>query len=213
MIRLMLIEDHEMVRAGFRMLLGAQPDMEIVGEAASGEEGLTLVAGLRPDVILLDISMTGMGGADTARAIKALLPEVAILAVTLYDDQEHLLQMLNAGANGYLPKRAAADELVSAVRAVHAGERCIHNSMIGALVNGYLCQPEDKRSRTLTKRQLEVLDLVAQGRTNQGVAEELGLSPRTVDRHLENMMRRLKMHSRVELVNYAMQEGLIEPEN
>ena len=214
MIRLMLIEDHEMVRAGFRMLLEAQPDMEIVGEAASGEAGSSLVETLRPDVILLDVSMPGVGGPETARQLKADNPGIRILAVTIHDDQAYLLQMLDAGADGYLPKTAAAAELVNAVRTVHAGERYIHASLVGALVNGYLTRPEEsKRARGLTARQLEVLSLVAEGLTNQKVAERLGLSPRTVDRHLENMLRRLKMHSRVELVRYALRERLIETED
>lgn len=214
MIRLMLIEDHEMVRAGFRMLLEAQPGMEIVGEAASGDAGLNLAATCKPDVILLDVSMPGVGGPETARQLKADYPGIRILAVTIHDDQAYLLQMLDAGADGYLPKTAAAAELVNAVRTVHAGERYIHASLVGALVNGYLTRPEEsKRARGLTARQLEVLSLVAEGLTNQKVAERLGLSPRTVDRHLENMLRRLKMHSRVELVRYALREGLIETED
>lgn len=214
MIRLMLIEDHEMVRAGFRMLLEAQPGMEIVGEAASGEAGLNLAATCKPDVILLDVSMPGVGGPETARQLKADYPGVKILAVTIHDNQAYLLQMLDAGADGYLPKTAAAAELVNAVRTVHAGDRYIHASLVGALVNGYLTRPEEKkRNRGLTARQLEVLSLVAEGLTNQKVAERLRLSPRTVDRHLENMMRRLKMHTRVELVRYALREGLIETED
>ena len=214
MIRLMLIEDHEMVRAGFRMLLEAQPGMEIVGEAASGEAGLNLAATCKPDVILLDVSMPGVGGPETARQLKADYPGIRILAVTIHDNQAYLLQMLDAGADGYLPKTAAAAELVNAVRTVHAGDRYIHASLVGALVNGYLTRPEEKkRNRGLTARQLEVLSLVAEGLTNQKVAERLRLSPRTVDRHLENMMRRLKMHTRVELVRYALREGLIETED
>ena len=214
MIRLMLIEDHEMVRAGFRMLLEAQPGMEIVGEAASGDAGLNLAATCKPDVILLDVSMPGVGGPETARQLKADYPGIRILAVTIHDNQAYLLQMLDAGADGYLPKTAAAAELVNAVRTVHAGDRYIHASLVGALVNGYLTRPEEKkRNRGLTARQLEVLNLVAEGLTNQKVAERLRLSPRTVDRHLENMMRRLKMHTRVELVRYALREGLIETED
>ena len=123
---------------------------------------------------------------------------------------EDIRRMLNAGADGYLPKRAAASELISAVRTVHTGSRYVHESLIGALVNGYLSRPEESKSRSLTKRQLQVLALVARGLTNQMVAEELGLSTRTVDRHLENMMLRLEMNSRVELVSHALQEGLIE---
>ncbi len=213
-IRLILIEDHAMVRAGFRMLLEAQPDMAIIGEAESGPEGLTLLETLQPDVILLDVSMPDLGGAETAELLKAQYPAIRILAVTIHDSQAYLLQMLNAGVDGYLPKRAAADELVNAVRAVHEGKRYIHPSLVGALVNGYLTRPEEKsRSQELTPRQREVLRLVADGLTSQKVGEELGLSARTVDRHIENMLRRLNMHSRVELVRYAIREGLIDVED
>lgn len=213
-IDLILIEDHAMVRAGFRMLLEAQPDMAIIGEAESGAEGLAMLETVLPDVILLDVSMPEMGGAEVAETIKTQYPEVRILAVTIHDNQAYLLQMLDAGVDGYLPKRAAADELVNAVRAVHSGERYIHPSLVGALVNGYLTRPEEKpKSRDLTPRQREVLELVADGLTSQKVAEKLGLSARTVDRHIENMLRRLKMHSRVELVRYAIREGLIDGED
>jgi two-component system response regulator NreC len=213
-IRLVLIEDHAMVRAGFRMLLEAQPDMAIIGEAESGPEGLAMLETIQADVILLDVSMPDLGGAETAELLKTRYPEVRILAVTIHDSQAYLLQMLNAGVDGYLPKRAAAEELVNAVRAVHAGERYIHPSLVGALVNGYLTRPEEKsKSQALTPRQREVLRLVADGLTSQKVGEELGLSARTVDRHIENMLRRLNMHSRVELVRYAIREGLIDVED
>lgn len=212
MIRLMLIEDHEMVRAGFRMLLEAQPDMEIVGEASSGDEGLAMLSNLTPDVILLDVSMPGMSGIETAQEIKRRLPDVKILAVTIHNDLAYLMQMLDAGADGYLPKQAAAPDLVGAVRTVLAGERYIHVSLLGALVQSHQRQAEVKTSPQLTGRQLEVLILVARGLTNQKVAEELGLSSRTVDRHLENMMKRLQMHSRMELVSYALREGWISLE-
>jgi two-component system response regulator NreC len=213
-IRLVLIEDHAMVRAGFRMLLEAQPDMAIIGEAESGPEGLAMLETIQADVILLDVSMPDLGGAETAELLKTRYPEVRILAVTIHDSQAYLLQMLNAGVDGYLPKRAAAEELVNAVRAVHAGERYIHPSLVGALVNGYLTRPGEKsKSQALTPRQREVLRLVADGLTSQKVGEELGLSARTVDRHIENMLRRLNMHSRVELVRYAIREGLIDVED
>ena len=212
MIRLMLIEDHAMVRAGFRMLLEAQPDMEIVGEASSGDEGLEMLAKLAPDVILLDITMPGMGGIETAQEIRKRLPDVKILAVTIHDDLAYLMQMLDAGVDGYLPKRAAAPDLVGAVRTVLTGERYIHVSLLGALVQSHQSQTKVKPSPQLSERQLEVLALVARGLTNQKVAEELGLSSRTVDRHLENMMKRLQMHSRMELVSYALREGWIDLE-
>lgn len=199
-----------MVRAGFRMLLEAQPDMVIIGEAESGIEGLALVEDARPDVLLLDESMPEMGGAEIAQLVKARYPEIRILAVTIHDSQAYLLQMLEAGVDGYLPKRAAAEELVTAVRQVFAGERYIHPS----LVDAYLARPDEKsETGELTSRQLQVLQLVADGMTSQRVGEGLGISARTVDRHIENMLRRLKMHSRVELVRYAIRQGLIDVED
>jgi two-component system response regulator NreC len=209
-IRLFLIEDHAMVRAGFRMLLEAQRDMAIIGEAESGRGVLPLLEAAQPDVVLLDISMPDMGGAEVAQLLKNRYPEIRILAVTIHDAQEYLLMMLDAGVDGYLPKRAAAEELVNAVRTVHAGERYVHPSMVGALVEGYLTRPDDRPpSRELTARQRQVLRLVANGLTSH----ELGLSARTVDRHIENMLRRLKMHSRVELVRYAIRERLIDAQD
>jgi two-component system response regulator NreC len=213
-IRITLIEDHEMVRAGFQMLLEAQPDMEIVAQADSGEAGLALMEEVEPDVVLLDISMPGMGGAETARNLKARYPAVRILAVTIHSNKAYLLEMLDAGVDGYLPKRAAAQELVNAVRAVYAGRTYIYTGLIDALVEGYRTRteeaPDERGSEELTPRQREVLRLIADGLTSQRIADELELSVRTVDRHVENMMNRLGIHSRIELVKYAIREGLIE---
>lgn len=213
-IRVILIEDHAMVRAGFRMLLEAQPDMVIIGEAESGSEGLALLETLKPDVVLLDVSMPEMEGDDIAQTLKERYPEIRILVVTIHDSQAYLLRMLDAGVDGYLPKRAAAEELVNAIRRVQAGERYVYPSLVGALVNGYLGRPDESSvSGGLTHRQRQVLQFVADGMTSQRVGEELGISARTVDRHIENMLRRLKMHSRVELVRYAIREGLIDTED
>ena len=213
-IRVMLIEDHEMVRAGFQMLLGAQPDMEIVAEADSGDKALALLESHRPDVALLDISMHGLGAAETARALKRQLPRVRILVVTIHASKEYLLEMLDAGVDGYLPKRAAAEELVSAVRSVHAGNSYIYPGLVDALVEGYRTRTDGAKpegvSRELTPRQLQVLRLIADGLTSQKAADQMGLSVRTIDRHIENMMKRLELHSRVELVRYAIRVGWIE---
>jgi two-component system, NarL family, response regulator NreC len=213
-IRLLLIEDHEMVRAGFRMLLNAQPDMHIVGEASSGEQGLELAAKECPDVILLDVSMPGKGGVETARGIKLDCPETAILAVTIHTEQAYLLQMLEAGVDGYLPKRAAADELVNAIRTVHEGNNYVFPGLIDALVDGFRARSDESlegnKKSILTDRQLQVLRYIADGLTSQRTAERLGLSVRTVERHVENMMRRLDVHSRVELVRVAIREGILE---
>lgn len=214
MIRLLLIEDHEMVRAGFRMLLEAQPDMTIVGEADTGVDGLVIAKEKQPDVILLDVSMPGMGGAETARKLKSVCPDTAILAVTIHSSQAYLMEMLDAGVDGYLPKRAAAEELVNAIRTVHGGKNYIYSELVNTLVNGYRTRSEDERqlaeTKNLTPRQLQVIRLIAEGLTSQKVADQLGLSVRTVDRHVENMMKRLGLHTRVELVKYAIREGLID---
>jgi DNA-binding NarL/FixJ family response regulator len=217
-IHLILIESHAMVRAGFRMLFEAQPDMAVIGESESGSEGLALLETVRPDVLLLDVSMPAMGGPEITTLLKARFPDVRILALTIHDSQADLLQMLDAGVDGYLPKRAAAEELLKAVRALHAGERYVHPSLVGPLVLPLIgrdpARPEEKPpSGVLTHRQLQVLGLVANGLTSQKVGEALGLSGRTVDRHIENMLRKLKMHSRVELVLYAIREGLIDVED
>ena len=213
-IRIMLIEDHEMVRAGFQMLLEAQPDMEIVAQAETGEAGLALVDERQPDVVLLDVSMPGMGGAQAARALKSRFPDIKILAVTIHSNKAYLLEMLDAGADGYLPKRAAAEELVNAIRTVHAGRTYIFAGLIDALVEGYRTRTEESQEEPgpeeLTPRQRQVLLMIADGLTSQRIADELGLSVRTVDRHVENMMNRLEIHSRIELVKYAIREGLIE---
>lgn len=211
-IRLILIEDHQMVRAGFRMLLESQPDMEIVGEAGSGEEGLALAATVHPDVVLLDISMPGMDGAETARRLKEQYPDIAILIVTIHVSSAYLLELLDADVDGYLPKQAASEELIRAVRQVHAGKAYLHPSLVNTLVQGYRSSQGAGGSKRpeLTPRQKEVLQLVAKGHTSQKIGEELGLSARTVDRHIENMLKRLGLRSRIELVSYAIREGLIE---
>ncbi len=215
-IRVMLIEDHAMVRAGFRMLIESQEDMVIVAEAGSAEEGLTLLEMMEgpPDVILLDISMPGMGGIGFAQRAKAVYPDIAILVVTVHDSQAYLLKMVDAGVAGYLPKHAAAGELLQAIRSVYAGKKYIHPSMIDALVEGYRV----KRTRgagpeVLTERQRQVVKLIAQGMTSAQVGERLGLSPRTVDRHIENTMKKLGVRSRLELVRFAVESGLVGRES
>jgi two-component system response regulator NreC len=213
-IRIMLIEDHEMVRAGFQMLLEAQSDMQIVAQADSGEAGLALVDEFRPDLILLDVSMPGMGGAETARALKSRYPDIKILAVTIHSSKAYLLEMLDAGVDGYLPKRAAAEELVNAIRTVQSGRTYVFPGLIDALVEGLRTRSEEameeRGPEVLTPRQRQVLRLIADGMTSQRIADQLELSVRTIDRHVENMMNRLGIHSRIELVKYAIREGLIE---
>ena len=212
-IRLLLADDHAVVRSGLRMLLEAQPDMTIVGEAETGQEAIRRVAELSPDVVLMDIEMPGMNGIEATRRIKANAPASAVLALTMYEDDQYFFEMLRAGASGYVPKRAAPDELVSAIRAVSRGEVFLYPSLAGRLVQDYLRRgpagegepPGDE----LTPREQEVLTLIAQGFSNNEIADQLVISAKTVDRHRENIMRKLNLHNRVDLVKYALRKGLI----
>ena len=212
-IRLLLADDHAVVRSGLRMLLEAQPDMTIIGEAETGQEAIRRVAELSPDVVLMDIEMPGMNGIEATRRIKANAPASAVLALTMYEDDQYFFEMLRAGASGYVPKRAAPDELVSAIRAVSRGEVFLYPSLAGRLVQDYLRRgpagegepPGDE----LTPREQEVLTLIAEGLSNNEIADRLVISAKTVDRHRENLMRKLKLHNRVDLVKYALRKGLI----
>ncbi len=213
-IRLLLADDHAVVRSGLRMLLEAQPDMTIVGEAETGQEAIRRVAELSPDVVLMDIEMPGMNGIEATRRIKADAPGAAVLALTMYEDDQYFFEMLRAGASGYVPKRAAPDELVSAIRAVSRGEVFLYPSLAGRLVQDYLrrgptAEGESPDDETLTPREQEVLTLIAEGFSNNEIADRLVISAKTVDRHRENIMRKLKLHNRVDLVKYALRKGLI----
>jgi two-component system response regulator NreC len=211
-IRLMLADDHEIVRAGLRMLLGTQTDMEIVAEANSGAQAIELAQTYQPDVILMDVSMPDMDGVETTRRLRVCCPSVAVLALTIHEEEGYLFQMLEAGASGYIPKRAAPDDLVQAIRSVDRGEVYLHSSMVGVLVRDYLergsATPEVELSN-LTEREQEVLTLIAGGLTNKQIGEQLGISPKTVARHRDNMAKKLDLSSRAELTRFAIQCGLI----
>jgi two-component system response regulator NreC len=215
-IRLLLVDDHEIVRAGLRSLLESQPELEVVGEAASGEEALTLAPKLKPDVVLMDVTMPGMSGAEATRELRRRMPDVNVLALTVHEEEVYFFEMLNAGACGYVPKRASPAVLLQAIRVVARGEVFLHPSVAGTLVQGYLRQVgtggEQATLGGLTPRQQEVLTLIAEGLSNREIAERLDISVRTVERHRENIMARLNLHSRTELVKYAIRKGLIQLE-
>jgi len=212
-IKLVLADDHAVVRSGLRMLLQAQPDMEIVGEAESGAEALAQVRSLQPDIILMDIQMPGMNGIEATRQIKEAYADTAVLALTMHEDDQYFFEMLQAGASGYLPKRAAPDELVRAIRTVSRGEVFLYPSLATRLVQSYLGGEAGEDSvalvSDLTPREKEVLVLIAEGLTNPEIADKLVISVKTVDRHRENIMRKLNLHSRIDLVKYALRHGLI----
>jgi len=215
-IRLLLVDDHEIVRAGLRSLLQHYQEVEVVGEAGGGKEAVDLAIQLRPDVVLMDISMPDMDGAEATRRIKAAVPEVNVLALTIHEDEAYFFEMLNAGASGYVPKRVSPDDLLTAIRVAAAGEVFLHPVVASTLVQDYLrlarSGAEKESFDGLTPRQQEVLTLIAEGLPNREIAERLGISVKTVERHRENIMERLNLHSRTDLVKYALRKGLIQLE-
>lgn len=212
-VKLLLVDDHEIVRAGLRMLFSAEPGVQIIGEAASGREAVELVMRLGPDVVLMDVAMPDMNGIEATRRIKEARPAVAVLALTMHEEEEYFFEMLSAGASGYVPKRAAPDDLLSAIRVVSQGEVFIYPSMAKLLVKDFLRRAEETappEAELLTAREMEVLACIADGLTNREIAERLVISVKTVDRHRENIMHKLNLHNRVELVRYAIEKGLID---
>jgi DNA-binding NarL/FixJ family response regulator len=211
-IRVLLVDDHTMFREGVRALLSSYDDIEVVGEAADGRKAIEKVAQLHPDVVLMDIAMPGLSGLDATLELRRLEPDSRVLILTQYDNREYVFPILKAGAAGYVLKHAAATDLVSAIRAVHAGGSFLYPTVAKAVLDRYLTQgqvPEDPYE-TLSDREQQVLRLVAQGRTNKEIAELLVLSVKTVMGHRANLMEKLGIHNRTELVKYAIRHGLIE---
>lgn len=214
-IRLLLVDDHEVVRRGLRMLLENEADLNIVGEASTGKEAMKLVETLKPDVVIMDITLPDISGIDATQRIKDAHPEVAIVALTIHEDQQYFFEMLQVGASGYVPKRAAPDDLISAIRATYRGEMYIYPSLAKLLVGDFLARSGEDDAKEaingLTPREGEVLFLLADGKTNEEIAGILSISVHTVARHRENLMGKLGLHSRSELVKYAIRKGLIKP--
>ena len=213
--RLLLVDDHAVVRLGLRMLLESEADMEIVGEAASASEALSAIGSLRPEVVLMDIGLPDLSGIEATRQIKRLHPETAVVALTIHEDEEYFFKMLEVGASGYVPKRAAPEELITAIRTAAEGGVYLYPSLAKLLVRDYLAKsPQIKRegeAEILTSREQEVLTMLAEGASNAEIAERLTISPKTVARHRENIMSKLNLHSRSDLVKYAIRKGIIQP--
>ncbi len=214
-IRLLLVDDHQVVRSGLRMLLASESDVEIVGEAGTAREALEAVRLLKPTVVLMDIGLPDLSGIDATREIKRTSPEVAVVALTIHEDEEYFFKMLEVGAGGYVPKRAAPEELLTAIRAAAAGEVYLYPSMAKLLVKDFLSQDRSTDTAStldgLTDREQEVLRYLAEGADNQEIADALVISIKTVARHRENIMQKLGLHSRSELVRYAIRKGIIKP--
>jgi two-component system response regulator NreC len=211
-MRILIVDDHGVLRAGLRSLLNAEPDLQVVGEAADGRTGLRLAAELSPDLVLMDISMPGMSGIQVTRQLKETLPGTRVLILTLHEDESLLREAIRAGASGYILKQAVEAELISAIRAVGRGDLYIHPAMTRALLKDVspLLASEENPTEPLSPRELEVLRLVAQGHTNRQVAEKLHLSVRTVESHRANLMNKLGLSSPAQLVRYAIEHGLLE---
>lgn len=210
-VKLLLVDDHPIVRSGLRMLFLSEPSMQIVGEASSGQEAIDAVRRLQPDVVIMDVAMPGINGIEATRRIKAAHPQTAVLALTMYEDEQYFFEMLNAGASGYIPKRAAPDDLVSAIKVVAEGNVFLYSTLARFLIRDMAeraAEPEQSEE-VLTTREREVLTCIAEGMTNREIAEALVISIKTVERHRENIMAKLDMHNRVELVKYAIKKGLI----
>lgn len=212
--RLLLVDDHAVVRSGLRMLLENERDMEIIGEAASAHEAIEAAMRLKPNVILMDIGLPDLSGIDATREIKKRLPEVCIVALTIHEDEEYFFKMLEAGAIGYVPKRAAPEELLTAIRAAATGQVYLYPSLAKLLVRDFLSggRPSSgaQPPSDLTGSEQEVLTYLAEGANNEEIATSLVISPKTVARHRENIMRKLNLHSRSELVRYAIRKGIIK---
>lgn len=211
-IRILLADDHSVVRAGLRTLINTEPDFDLVGEAADGNQVIQLAAQLQPDVVVMDVSMPGLGGIDAMQKLKELVPQTRVLILTFHEDESLVRKAISSGASGYIIKRAAESELINAIRIVSQGDMYIHPSMTRALIRDLIPTPQKGPTEPpLTSREIDVLRLIVRGFTNNQIAGNLSLSTRTVEGHRASLMDKLDLHSRVELVEWAEQRGLLDP--
>lgn len=212
-IRVLIADDHTIVRSGVRLLLDAEPDVEVVGEALDGIEAVELTGQLQPDVVLMDIAMPGMDGMEATHHIKEEWPQVNVLVLTMHRQDEYLFEVLKAGASGYILKAAETNELIHAVRVVARGEVFLYPTMTRRLVRDYLQRTteEGTPSTSLSTREQQILSLLAEGHSSQEIAEKLVISPSTVYSHRSRLMEKLGLTSRYELLQYARRHGLIRP--
>jgi DNA-binding NarL/FixJ family response regulator len=208
-IRILLADDHAVVRQGFKMILAAQPDMEIVGEAGNGREAVELAEKLHPDILVMDVAMPELNGIEATRRVVSSLPHSRVVALSMHKDSVYVREILRAGARGYLLKDSVADDLVAAIRAVASGEGYLSPGVSNAVLDDYrrhVTNPID----LLSSREREVLQMLAEGKTNKEIATVLNLSVYTVDAHRGRIMEKLNLHSINELVRFAVRNGLID---
>jgi DNA-binding NarL/FixJ family response regulator len=207
-IRVLIADDHTLVREGIRLCLESMGDIEVVGEAADGREAVARALALEPDVVLMDVSMPGLSGIDATEEIRRARPSIRVIGLSMYDADEYVTRLLRAGASGYVLKRCAATELAAAVRAAHAGEAYLHPTVAKQLIDDYVRRLDDEPDG-LTPREREVLGHIVEGRTNREIAELLTLSVKTVENHRTNLMAKLDAHDRGQLVQAAERLGLV----
>jgi NarL family two-component system response regulator LiaR len=210
-IRILLAEDHVVVRQGTRQLLEREQDFDIVGEAGDGEEAVRLASQLKPDVVIMDVALPKLSGIEATKQIKAILPATIVLVLTGYDYDEYIFSMLDAGAAGYLLKNVSGDELISAVRAVYAGEPMIHPTVLRKLMARFktpAARPAPTRpSQLLSEREMEVLKIAAKGMSNKDIGDKLFISERTVQAHMRSIFNKLGVGSRSEAILYGLKRG------
>ena len=211
-IRILLADDHKIVRDGLRTLIGKEAGMEVIGEAENGRKALKMAEKIRPNVVIIDVTMPDMNGIEATKKMVTEIPGVKVIALSMHSDRRFVLGMLEAGASGYLMKDCAFDELAKAVRSVSTGQTYLSPSIADVLVKGYLDRVNEKLSvarSPLTEREREILQLLAEGRSSKEIAAHIGVSVKTVETHRRNMMQKLNMRSVAELTKYAIREGLI----
>ncbi|HEY98345.1 MAG TPA: response regulator transcription factor [Dehalococcoidia bacterium] len=215
-IKILIADDHAVVREGTRQILEEEPDLQVVAQAADGEEAVNLADRFKPDLAIIDISMPKVDGIEATRRIKAAYPAMAVLILTAYDDDQFVFSLLEAGAAGYLLKSVRGKELVDAVRQVHAGESVLHPAIARKVLNRFVAKPDQpgiRKEKVLSDRETEVLRLATRGLSNQDIADKLCLSLRTVQAHLGHIFNKLQVSSRTEAVVMALKEGWISLED
>jgi DNA-binding NarL/FixJ family response regulator len=211
-IRVMIVDDHALVREGISALLKMYQDVEVVGEASDGSEAIDNAARLKPDVILMDIAMPGLGGLEATVEIKKRNPEFKIIVLSQYDDKEYVSRFLKANVSGYLLKRAVGGELIDAIRAVARGESYLHSSIASKVIDGYVGKDVERSDpyERLTDREKQVLKLIAEGNTHKEIATILGISAKTAIAHHTNIGEKLGIHTKAEIIKFAIQKGIIK---
>ncbi len=214
-IRVLLAEDHTIVRQGISALLRAEPDMEVVGEASNGVEAIEMTKKVLPDIVLMDIAMKNLNGIEATRKIKKLFPQTKVLVLTMYDNEEWIFQILKAGASGYLVKDSAMTDLVSAIRAIHQGDSYLSPTISRKVIDEYIRKAEmgekGEERDLLSDREREILQMIAEGHSSPQIALLLGISKKTVEAHKAHIMEKLNIHDRVGLIKYAIRKGLTKP--